>query len=332
MPTPYVEDQQEADAAEERRRSLQKTPEQIAAIEASGGFYSEDPEERRRWRAEHGVTEYEGTPSGSIPDYNDPHMIDNPRQMRASTYDDMTGLYTNAPSADDLDVFYEGIGTDDEYGNLIGDGSQVSRQGQGEASQARVMAALKQLSDQGGYTRADRDMQNAMGAQNAQQVGAQNQAAMRGQFARGMGGSGAGLASQLSGSQGLASANAMGNAQIQQAAMQRLMDSYGMQGSLAGQQNSQQLQRQNALDAYNQRQLDWRRNRTNANVAMRNQSRESSSAARQQAWENKRSALADRTNQFIGGTGTGAAQRTDAGAAVARGINAGVSTLASFFG
>lgn len=109
------------------------------------------------------------------------------------------------------------------------------------------------------------------------------------------------------------------------------MDSYGMQGSLAGQQNSQQLARQNALDAYNQRQLDWRRNRTNANVAMRNQSRESSSAARQAAWENKRSALADRTNQFIGGTGAGAPQRNDAGAAVARGIGAGVSTLASFF-
>lgn len=238
-------------------------------------------------------------------------------------------LLMNLPTVEDMSVNYEQLGNTDEYGNLVGGPSEISRQGSGEADQRQLRNALNNLVRGGGYTEADRSMQNAMAAQNAQQVGAMNQAAMRSAYGRGMGGGGAQLASMLSGSQGLASANAMNSAQMQQAAMNRLMQGYGMQGQLAGQMNSQQLARQQALDAYNQRQLDWRRQRSAQNTDLRNQTRESRSAARERHWEMQREGVGGYTGQPI--TPTNNPMRRF-GQAVVQGVNAGAQAAGSIFG
>jgi hypothetical protein len=197
-------------------------------------------------------------------------------------------LLMNLPTVEDMAVNYEQLGNTDEYGDLIGPGSRITGQGHGEGAQQSTMRALRDLQTRGGYTDADRGMQNALSAQNAQQVGAMNQAAQRGAYARGMGGGGAGLASALSGSQSLASANAMNNAQMQQTAMQRALSAMQMQGALGGQMNQQQLERQRALDAYNQQQTNWRRGRSAQNTDLRNQTRDSRSAARERNWEMQR--------------------------------------------
>lgn len=207
-------------------------------------------------------------------------------------------LLNEAPSADDLSVDYDRLGTTDEYGNLMGDPSAITRTGRADLRQSQLMNSLDALVRGGGYTAADRNQQQAMAAANAQQVGAMNQAALRGMEARGMGGGGASLAAQLAGSQGLASANAQNQAAIQQAAMNRLMQGYGMQGQLAGQMNSQELARQQAINDYNQRQLDWRRGRAATNTALGNQSKESRAAANQTAYGNKERGTAMLTGQY----------------------------------
>jgi hypothetical protein len=200
-------------------------------------------------------------------------------------------LINEGPTAEDLSVDYDQLGTTDEYGGLLGDGSMIQRY---DEHLPETRRALQRLIEGGGYTSADRAAQNAAMAQNAQQVGSMNQAALRSQYARGMGGSGAELAAQLSGSQGLASANAQQQAQIQQAAMQRLMQGYGMQAQMS----QVDLQRQQALDDYNQRQLDWRRGRSATNTGLANQSKESTAAARQTAYGNRERGTAMLSGQY----------------------------------
>lgn len=217
------------------------------------------------------------------------------RQQRA-----WNSLLNAAPSADDLAVQYQGLGTTDEYGNLIGGDSAVTLGGTGDADQRRIMGALRGLQEHGGYTAADRAAQRGFEAQTGQELGANNQAALNSAYARGTGGSGLEIAARLSGAQGAATANAMNNAAVQQAAMQRALQAMQAQGGLAGQMNDQQLQRQQALNDYNQQQLNWRRGRSAANTGLANQTKESTSQSRQQSFENQERGVAGLTNQYGG--------------------------------
>lgn len=227
-----------------------------------------------------------------------------------------------APSAEDLSVDYQQLGTGDEYGDLIGDPSQFADFG-ASGDQEAALAALRSLYESGGYTDADRQFANQQRAMRAQQIGAQNRAALAAQEARGTGGGGLGFAAATGGGQSLANANAMGDASVQQAAMQRAMQAlYGYQGQ-ANTMQSQEMARRQALDAFNQRNMDWRRSRSAANTGIYNRQQDQNTSARQTAYGNQERAVAGSTNQYTAGTGERLAnqQRTDqANAAAAAGI------------
>jgi hypothetical protein len=260
------------------------------------------------------------------------------RQQKAEQnqrIDEMMGrLSSGAPSVDDLAVNYQQLGTGDEYGNLLGDGSEVWRNGAGMGDMQAALRQLQQIAGNGGYTPADRAAQRAFEANTAQQLGANNQASLNSAYARGMGGGGAELAARLSGAQGAATAGAMNDAAIQQTAMQRAMQALQMQGALGSQLNNDQLARQQALDAYNQQQLNWRRGRAATNTSLGNQSRESRANAKQQVYSNaerkealgagqyqaaaqqqqqSQSSARDALGNFIGGLAGGVADLVRAG-------------------
>lgn len=207
-------------------------------------------------------------------------------------------LGQGAPSVEQLTTDYGRERNRDEYGNLLGDPSQLtgmpaSQQrdalGQISASQAALSELMR-----GGMTAADRQALTAQRLQQGQQLRGANQAAIQQMGARGMGGGGAELAARLGGSQSYANASAMGDAAIMGGAQQRALQAMQSHGSLgaayggiAGQMNAQEMQRRQAIDAYNQANYGWRRGRESRNTAWGNQGRESASQAQQQAFENR---------------------------------------------
>lgn len=209
-----------------------------------------------------------------------------------------SGLGDTAPTADDLAVDYQGEGQRDEYGDLLGGESEVRRGSSGLTGQYEALAALRRIADTGGYTSADRMQRNAAAAANAQRLQGANQAAIQQANARGMGGGGQELAARLMGSQGYSQGQHMADAQIQSAAMQRAMQAIAGMGQIGGQIDSAEARRQAMLDAFNQRQMDWRRGREERNTRWGNQGRESRANAVQTAYENRERQAAGATNQY----------------------------------
>jgi hypothetical protein len=194
-------------------------------------------------------------------------------------------LGASAPSVDALtpETFLEG--SVDEYGNLIGDPSQL--EGFGPSSDQRAsLEALRRLSE-GGLTEADRNMSRALRDQQAMQMGANSRAAQQQMQARGMGGSGAELAMRMGTADSMAGANSMADAQLQQSAQMRAMQALQSWQGGANTVQSQELARRNALDAFNQANTGWRRGREERNTAWSNRGAENRTRAQQQAFENR---------------------------------------------
>lgn len=210
-------------------------------------------------------------------------------------------LGMGAPSAEDLTPEYALEGTADEYGDLLGGPSQLEGYDFRGTNAAR--SALENIMNGGGYTAADRAQQVANQQMVGQQMNGANQAALANLAARGMAGGGSELAARLSASQGATTANVMGNAAIQQAAMQRLMQATGMHGQLGLAADSQELARRQAIDAYNRANTDWRRGRTERNTAWQNRQADAGAAARQQAYQNRERQTAGITGQYNAGAG-----------------------------
>ena len=206
------------------------------------------------------------------------------------------------PSAGELTPDYALEGTSDEYGDMLGGPSQLESGGF-QREQLRALRALQEISDAGGYTDADRAATAALRAQQGQWLRGQNEAALQQPQARGMGGGGQELAARLSASQGANQANVMGDAAIQQAAMQRALGAITAQGGLASTMQGQELQRRSALDAFNQRALDWRRGRDQRNTAWQNRYQDALTGARQQAYQNRERQTAGLTGQYSAGSG-----------------------------
>lgn len=201
------------------------------------------------------------------------------------------------PSVDALTSHYQLEGSTDEYGDLMGGPSELEGFGNSEDQRA-ALAALRNLYESGGYTSQDRGVMEASRSANAQQVGSMNQAALRNLEARGGGGSGAALAAQMSGSQALANANAQGDAQVQQAAMMRALQAMQGAGSQANAMQGQELSRRSALDAFNQQNMDWRRDRSQRNTAITNRGEDSRANAEQQRRQNQYQHAAGATGQY----------------------------------
>jgi hypothetical protein len=220
-----------------------------------------------------------------------------------------TDLAASAPGVDALtpETFLEG--DTDEAGSLMGGPSQLEGFGP-SGDQGASMQALRGLYESGGYTDADRNMSRVLRDQQGMQLGAANQAALQGMQARGMGGSGAELAMRMGAGDSMAAANSSADAQLQQAAMQRAMQSLQGWQSGANTVQQQELARRGALDAYNQQNMDWRRGRESRNTQWANQGSRDRTAAQQQAYENRERVSAGLTNQYSTDAGQRNANRS----------------------
>jgi len=240
-------------------------------------------------------------------------------QRRAE--DVWSNLAGTSPTVDDLSTDYRHEVRHDEYGDLLGERSHFDEATEANAGQLRALEQLQALSD-GGYTDADRAAMRQSRLDNAQAVGSQSLAAAQQMQARGMGGGGAELAARMGGGQALANANARSDASMMASTQQRALQALQASGQLSGQIYGQDMNRRSALDDYNQRQMDWRRQRQERNNAWHNRGRESTSQANQTAYENRERQAAGATGQYQAGQSNRRldAQRQDQADANATGI------------
>lgn len=171
-----------------------------------------------------------------------------------------------APQNLETELFTERQG--DEWGSLRGGPSALeSARGAPErTAQLQALAQLQNLAQTGGYTDADRAMSNAARLSRGAQMRGATQAALQQAQARGAGGGGQELLARMTGAQSANTANAMADAQVQQAAMQRALQAMAQGGQLGTTMYDQEMQRRAALDAWNRQQLDWRRGREQRNT------------------------------------------------------------------
>jgi hypothetical protein len=192
-------------------------------------------------------------------------------QARRDAESTWRSLY-GGPDVGDLTAEYAGEATRDEYGDLGGSPSALeSRWADATQDQRASMQAMRSLYEDGGYTDADRMMSRSMRDQQARQMGSMNQAAMQGMQARGMGGSGAELAMRMQGGEAMAGANAQSDAMLGQSAQQRAWQALQGWGDMGNASAGMEMQRRQALDAYNSQNMDWRRGREQRNTSWANQ-------------------------------------------------------------
>lgn len=257
-----------------------------------------------------------------VPIFGDEARNKQARLDQQSKYEDAQNLIrqlmASAPTAGDLTPEYYQEAGADEYGDMLGGPSALeSMNPAGSDQQVAAMSALMHLYNTGGYTDADRRMaaeqRRAAAMQLGQQLRGANEATLQQMGARGMGGSGAELAARLAGSQAMAQSqagyDANVNAAMMQSAQQRALEALSGYGNMAGQVASQDLQRRQALDAYNQTNLDWRRQREARNTQTANQQQDARVAARQTAYQNREHQAALGTNQYNQGAQTSLQQQ-----------------------
>lgn len=218
-----------------------------------------------------------GPVMGSINAQNQLNAANNARQQALSAW---TGL--NAPDITSQQLAlqqYQNTGdlnNQTENAMQMGPSSMTQIQTDPRLVQAQ-MAALQQLTQTGqmGMTPAEhaaliQAQQNAAG-----QAQAKSKQILNDFAARGMGGSGAELAAQLSNSQNAAEMLANNSNQVAQNAQQNALQAISQAGSLGGQMQGQQFGQQAAIaqarDYINQFNLQNAQNVANTNVGLANQ-------------------------------------------------------------
>lgn len=215
-------------------------------------------------------------------------------------------LLRRAPTAEDLTPWYYQEAHRDEFGSLAGGASSLEGlDAGGSGDQWAALQGLRQLYESGGYTDADAAARRLAAMERGQQLRGANEAALQQMQARGMGGSGAELAARLGASQALSQGQAMIDAAIQQAAMQRALAALQGYGGMATDMRSQEMGRRSAIDAWNQANLDWRRGRETRNTGTANRQQDARVAARQTAYQNQERGIQGLTNRFPGGNRQG---------------------------
>jgi hypothetical protein len=196
------------------------------------------------------------------------------------------------PTIDQLTADLQGEGLEDELGSLVGGDSRLEGLNEGleREAQVRALRQMQGLVDDKGYTDADYAMMNAARLSRGAQMRGANAAAIQQAQARGVGGGGQELLARMGASQAANTANAMSDAQIQQAAMQRALAAMQYSGQQAGQMYDQEAARRSALDAFNQANLDWRRGREMRNTGTANERARSRAGAYQTDFQNRAAA------------------------------------------
>lgn len=222
---------------------------------------------------------------------------------RAQQRADASYLLNYIPSAEELAVDYEAP----EMGEL---GPESSQQAQAEADpfwqrqQRDAAYALQDIYRSGGLTDADRARMQLGQDEVGRWMRSQREADQAQLQARGMGGSGASLASMLSAQQGGASAISQREAQMQIEAQRRALEAMQASGQLSstarGQSFEESSTRGAAADRLNSEIMGYRRQREGERAQAANATRESRSQARQQAYQNREGVSAMLTGQYGG--------------------------------
>ena len=216
--------------------------------------------------------------------------------MRAEGYWHLLGL--DEPTADELAVDYEAAADRHATGrSQLGD---TYADDQDIEAQRDALRAMQDVYRSGGMTEADRARSRMAQDEVGRWMRSQREADDAALQARGMGGSGASIASMLSAQQGGASALAQRDAEMLQDAQAREMQAMQAAGGLASgmreQGFSEGATRGSAVDEFNRWSAESRSGATN-------QSRESRSQARQGVYENRERRVAGLTGQWQAAAG-----------------------------
>lgn len=211
--------------------------------------------------------------------------------MRAEGYWHLLGL--DEPTADELAVDYEAAADRHATGrSQLGD---TYADEQDIEAQRDALRAMQDVYRSGGMTEADRARSRMAQDEVGRWMRSQREADDAALQARGMGGSGASIASMLSAQQGGASALAQRDAEMLQDAQAREMQAMQAAGGLASgmreQGFSEGATRGSAVDDFNRWSAESRSGATN-------QTRESLSQARQGVYENRERRVAGLTGQW----------------------------------
>lgn len=209
-------------------------------------------------------------------------------------------LANYAPTANDLAVDYG------QEGHVAGP-KQVHMAGAtGDAAameaERRALSGFEDIYRNGGMTAGDRARMQQGEAEMGRAMRSQRDADMASLRARGMGGSGAAVASMMGAQQGGADMLASREQQMQIAAQDRAMQALGAAGQMSGRMRAsgweEDTTRRGALDDFNRWNTDYERGREGRNQAWRGKTGESRSQARQQAYSNREQQAAGMTNQY----------------------------------
>jgi hypothetical protein len=219
---------------------------------------------------------------------------------RQQNQDIWFGVGRSAPSADDLAVEYgaEGFIEGPDETAL----SRAEADPDAIEAERRALGFFEDVATSGGMTAADRARMQLGASEVGQTMRGQRDADMNALQARGMGGSGAQIASALGAQQSGAMGMSTRDAQMQMHAEDRALDAMSQAGSMGsrmrGESWGEESDRARSLDDLRERDLGARRENQRWNSQQENRTRESRSDARQQQFENSQSVAAGATNQY----------------------------------
>jgi hypothetical protein len=200
-----------------------------------------------------------------------------------------------APSADELAVDYA------HEGEIASGDSAWGRDGEmGGRGTASMMDASTMLDEwaRGGYTDADRAMMDENRRREGMGARADREANMSAMNARGMGGSGAALMGMMGAGEAAANRASAAESAMAGNVQDRAVSAASGLGSLGSAMRGDEARSDSATDAWNAWNTDYGRGVNQRNTDRTNQTSESRSTARQQAYDNRERAVAGVTGQY----------------------------------
>lgn len=209
------------------------------------------------------------------------------------------GLLGGAPSPDDLAVDYG------EEGFIGGPDSSELAGAQADAgsieAQRQALQQLQGLSE-GRLTDADRRRMQLAQMEIGRGMRSQREADAAALQSRGLGGSGAEIASMIgagqAGADALFARDTEAQVEAQRRGLQALQGAASLSSGMRGQSFEEDATRRGAADDFLRWQTDYQRGREQRNTERRGRTAESRSSARQQAYENRERAVAGMTGQY----------------------------------
>lgn len=261
-----------------------------------GGSGTENYDNLDQWQRDSAGTLLWGGISGANAAVDAARAQDAENRNRA-TWNDLANY---APTANDLAVDYgqEGYINGPKTVHMAGATGDTAAM----EAERRALQGFEDVYRNGGMTAGDRARMQQGEAEMGRAMRSQREADMSSLRARGMGGSGAAIASTLGAQQAGTDMLAGREQQMQIAAQDRAMQALAGAGNMSGRMRAsgweEDTTRRGALDDFNRWNTDYERGREGRNQAWRAQTGESRSNARQQAYENRERQAAGATNQY----------------------------------